>query len=145
MSFPSVDEPSIKGALFKVSGGGTLYAVIDKPNMLYKTVNSAEELSNVVQLMPRWEDLAGTDWVIPEQIVHRDDPTTKVGYIMRRARGHSLHDFESSPENIPLANVVERVVKAMRVAQVGRSTCHRGMTTRLQVAAQRWVRWESLH
>ena len=100
MAAPWRNEDDVKGALFKISGGGTLWQVPGQHDKLYKRVDDADELSNIVRLFPQWQRLAGSDWMIPEALVCSSHPAAPVGYIMQRAAGTTLADIEGAASKV---------------------------------------------
>ena len=116
MSGETIHEVDIKGTLVKNSGGGTLWRVLQQPDKIYKCVRSEKELHNIVQLMPSWRQLEGSDWIIPEKLVYGDDGTKPVGYIIRREAGAPLNELETDPQAVPLPDITRRVVLGMKLA-----------------------------
>ena len=114
MSANMLGEESVKGDLFKSSGGGDLFMVIGRADALYKKPKDVNELNHVVQLFDIWRSLDSTDFVVPDALV-ADDGGTVCGYIMRRVQGQVFSDMgpASMSEVGLLPEIMGRVAYAM--------------------------------
>ena len=68
-----IEEKEVKGTVFKISGGGTLYNTIDSyADCLYKHVADESEMAMLLSLADAWQSLDGSDWVVPRAYVCDD-------------------------------------------------------------------------
>ena len=112
-----VQERDVRGALFKESGGGTLYCALPPfTHHLYKEVKSEEEMEQLWSMRGKWAALRGTDWTYPAAWVANDDGTI-IGYVMDRVPGSSVWEASRSATwTFPLRTVVARVTACMAQA-----------------------------
>jgi len=115
----AVAEAGIKVSLFKGSGGGTLWHVISQPARLYETVTSPFEfdsIGSIVRLILLWQNLAGSDWAMPEALVRAGgSPPRVIGHITRRSPGGSTgHAAPKAEMFVIVARVVGGMKRAMR-------------------------------
>ena len=117
LQIPVVAEHDVKGPLMVESGGGTLYHAVGQfEGFLYKKVKYDHDMERVWGLQERWVLLQHTVWASPVAFVSNDDGCI-VGYVMRKARGKPLWQFESEPVwSFPLQDTIRQVVLGMRQA-----------------------------
>ena len=117
MSVPVIAEETVKGPLFKESGGGTLYRTKGPfPNRIYKHVKHEREMETLWSLRREWWQLRGSAWAAPFAYVS-DLEGSIVGYVMDKVYGETLCSMAAtSTWNFPLSSVIAHVVETMGAA-----------------------------